>query len=95
MRRTFALAMAVSLFGGMCERGSAIPSGQRNVMKSSVLWDEVITALRAREYPDVELLQSQTMPKDRNPIRQNRSEVQRHDQPRRHSHRIEMNANRP
>src|ERR1700730_17121215 len=30
-----------------------------------------------------------------NPIRQNRSEVQRHDQPRRHSHRIEMNANRP
>jgi hypothetical protein len=24
------------------------------VMKSGVLWDEVITALRAREYPDVE-----------------------------------------
>jgi hypothetical protein len=94
MRRTFALAMAVSLFGGMCERGSAIPSDERN-MKSGVLWDEVITALRAREYPDVELLQSQTIPKDRNPIRQNRSEVQRHDQPRRHSHRIEMNANRP
>jgi len=23
-------------------------------MKSGVLWDEVITALRAREYPDVE-----------------------------------------
>jgi hypothetical protein len=28
----------------------------------------VITALRAREYPDVEHLQSQTIPKDRNPI---------------------------
>jgi hypothetical protein len=27
---------------------------ERNVMKSGVLWDEVITALRAREYPDVE-----------------------------------------
>jgi hypothetical protein len=79
------------------QRRNKVPSppNERNVMKSGVLWDEVITALRAREYPDVELLQSQTIPKDRNPIRQNRSEVQRHDQPRRHSHRIEMNANRP
>jgi hypothetical protein len=79
------------------QRRNKVPSppDERNVMKSGVLWDEVITALRAREYPDVELLQSQTIPKDRNPIRQNRSEVQRHDQPRRHSHRIEMNANRP
>src|ERR1700724_1944715 len=64
-------------------RNEVTSSDERNVMKSGVLWDEVITVLRAREYPDVELLQSQTIPKDRNPIRQNRSEVQRHDQPRR------------
>jgi isocitrate/isopropylmalate dehydrogenase len=40
---------------------------------------------RAGIIPMSSLLQSQTIPKDR----------KRHDQPRRHSHRIEMNANRP
>jgi hypothetical protein len=38
------------------QRRNKVPSppDERNVMKSGVLWDEVITALRAREYPDVE-----------------------------------------
>jgi isocitrate/isopropylmalate dehydrogenase len=38
------------------QRRNKVPSppSERNVMKSGVLWDEVITALRAREYPDVE-----------------------------------------
>jgi 3-isopropylmalate dehydrogenase len=35
-------------------RNEVTSSDERNVMKSGVLWDEVITALRAREYPDVE-----------------------------------------
>jgi isocitrate/isopropylmalate dehydrogenase len=35
------------------QRRNKVPSSdERNVMKSGVLWDEVITALRAREYPD-------------------------------------------
>lgn len=37
------------------QRRNKVPSSdERNVMKSGVLWDEVITALRAREYPDGE-----------------------------------------
>ncbi|WP_026607485.1 3-isopropylmalate dehydrogenase [Methylocapsa acidiphila] len=36
-------------------RNKVTSSEKRNVMKSGVLWNEVITALRAREYPDVEL----------------------------------------
>ena len=76
-------------------RNKVTSSDERNVMKSGVLWGEVITAFARGNIPMASLLQSQTIPKDRNPIRQNRSEVQRHDQPRRHSHRIEMNANRP
>ena len=32
-------------------RNEVTSSDERNVMKSGVLWDEVITALRAREYP--------------------------------------------
>jgi hypothetical protein len=37
------------------QRRNKVPSpDERNVMKSGVLWDEAITALRAREYPDVE-----------------------------------------
>ena len=28
---------------------------KRNVMKSGVLWNEVVTAVHAREYPDVKL----------------------------------------
>jgi 3-isopropylmalate dehydrogenase len=35
-------------------RDEVTSSDERNVMESGVLWDEVITALRAREYPDVE-----------------------------------------
>ena len=39
------------------QRRNKVPSSdERNVMKSGVFWDEVITALRAREYPDVESL---------------------------------------
>ncbi|QBR72677.1 3-isopropylmalate dehydrogenase [Beijerinckiaceae bacterium] len=36
-------------------RNKVTSSDKRNVMKSGVLWNEVITALHAREYPDVEL----------------------------------------
>jgi isocitrate/isopropylmalate dehydrogenase len=37
------------------QRRNNVPSSdERNVMKSGVLWDGVTTALRAREYPDVE-----------------------------------------
>ena len=36
-------------------RNKVTSSDKRNVMKSGVLWDEVITSLHAREYPDVEL----------------------------------------
>src|SRR5271169_1998386 len=36
-------------------RNKVTSSDKRNVMKSGVLWDEVIRALHAREYPDVEL----------------------------------------
>ena len=35
-------------------RNKVTSSDERNVMKSGVLWGEVITALRAREYPDGE-----------------------------------------
>jgi Isocitrate/isopropylmalate dehydrogenase len=54
-------------------RNEVTSSDERNVMKSGVLWDEVITALRAREYPDVEPLAISNNTEDRNPIRQNRS----------------------
>src|SRR5208282_4231279 len=38
------------------KRGNKVTSSdKRNVMKSGVLWDEVITALHQREYPDVQL----------------------------------------
>jgi 3-isopropylmalate dehydrogenase len=36
-------------------RNKVTSSEKRNVMKSGVLWNEVITALHKREYPDVEL----------------------------------------
>src|SRR6202165_5684347 len=36
-------------------RNKVTSSDKRNVMKSGVLWNEVITSLHAREYPDVEL----------------------------------------
>jgi 3-isopropylmalate dehydrogenase len=36
-------------------RNKVTSTDKRNVMKSGVLWDEVITALHAREYPGVEL----------------------------------------
>ena len=36
-------------------RNKVTSSEKRNVMKSGVLWHEVITALHKREYPDVEL----------------------------------------
>lgn len=36
-------------------RNKVTSADKRNVMKSGVLWDEVITSLHAREYPDVEL----------------------------------------
>ncbi|HXW72815.1 MAG TPA: 3-isopropylmalate dehydrogenase [Methylocella sp.] len=36
-------------------RNKVTSSDKRNVMKTGVLWDEVIKALHAREYPDVEL----------------------------------------
>jgi 3-isopropylmalate dehydrogenase len=36
-------------------RNKVTSSEKRNVMKSGVLWHEVITALHVREYPDVEL----------------------------------------
>src|SRR5450631_2690713 len=36
-------------------RNKVTSSDKRNVMKSGVLWNEVITALHAKEYPDVEL----------------------------------------
>jgi len=36
-------------------RNKVTSSDKRNVMKSGVLWDEVIRALHAREYSDVEL----------------------------------------
>jgi 3-isopropylmalate dehydrogenase len=37
-------------------RGNKVTSAEkRNVMKSGVLWNEVITALHKREYPDVKL----------------------------------------
>src|SRR5580692_6031005 len=36
-------------------RNKVTSADKRNVMKSGVLWNEVITALHAREYPDVEL----------------------------------------
>ncbi len=37
-------------------RGNKVTSAdKRNVMKSGVLWNEVMTALHAREYPDVKL----------------------------------------
>ncbi len=38
------------------KRGNKVTSAEkRNVMKSGVLWNEVITALHKREFPDVEL----------------------------------------
>jgi 3-isopropylmalate dehydrogenase len=38
------------------KRGNRVTSSEkRNVMKSGVLWNEVITALHKREYPDVQL----------------------------------------
>ncbi len=38
------------------KRGNKVTSGEkRNVMKSGVLWNEVMTALHKREYPDVKL----------------------------------------
>jgi 3-isopropylmalate dehydrogenase len=38
------------------KRGNRVTSSEkRNVMKSGVLWNEVITALHARDYPDVAL----------------------------------------
>ena len=38
------------------KRGNKVTSGEkRNVMKSGVLWHEVMTALHKREYPDVKL----------------------------------------
>src|SRR5574337_193226 len=38
------------------KRGNRVTSAEkRNVMKSGVLWNEVITALHKREYPDVKL----------------------------------------
>ncbi len=38
------------------KRGNKVTSSdKRNVMKSGVLWNEVITALHKREYPDVQL----------------------------------------
>ncbi len=38
------------------KRGNKVTSAdKRNVMKSGVLWNEVMTALHAREYPDVKL----------------------------------------
>jgi 3-isopropylmalate dehydrogenase len=38
------------------KRGNKVTSSdKRNVMKSGVLWNEVITALHQREYPDVQL----------------------------------------
>ncbi|WOJ90550.1 3-isopropylmalate dehydrogenase [Methylocapsa polymorpha] len=36
-------------------RNKVASSEKRNVMKSGVLWNEVITALHARDYPDVQL----------------------------------------
>jgi 3-isopropylmalate dehydrogenase len=38
------------------KRGNKVTSGEkRNVMKTGVLWNEVVTAVHDREYPDVKL----------------------------------------
>src|SRR3984893_3472210 len=38
-------------------RNEVTSSDERNVIKSGVLWDEVITALRAREYADAGVIE--------------------------------------